>query len=183
MAIRLIVGLGNPGSRYERTRHNLGFMAADAYVARHHDRFRRSRFGPVAEVNRVFVLKPQTYMNLSGEAVGPFCRFYRLDPAEIVVLVDDLDLPLGTIRLRASGSSGGHNGLKSIAQALGTEEFPRLRMGISRPPESISVIDWVLMRFSPSEQPLLAQVIDRAVDTLTTLVTDGIENAMSRHNG
>lgn len=183
MATRLIVGLGNPGSRYERTRHNLGFMAVDAYVQHHGARFRRSRFGPTAEVDGVFVFKPQTFMNLSGEAVGPFCRYHRLNPSEIVVVADDLDLPLGSIRLRRAGSSGGHNGLKSVAHALGSEDFPRLRLGISRPPEPISVIDWVLMRFAPSDAALVDEVLLRAVEALNTLVGSGIELAMSRHNG
>lgn len=177
----LLVGLGNPGLQYDRTRHNLGFMVADAYVAEHGARFRRTRFGLVAQVEHGWILKPQTFMNLSGQAVGPFCHFYRLTPSDIVVAADDLDLSLGTLRIRRSGSSGGHNGLKSIASALGTQEFARLRMGISRPPEA--TIDWVLGRFTKEEFKIAAEVIERAVNALDCLARDGIEAAMSRYNG
>ncbi len=183
MGKHLIVGLGNPGPRYDRTRHNMGFMAVDAYAARLGARFARSRFGQVAEVPAGWLLKPETYMNLSGQAVAPFLQYYRLSPTDLLVVADDLDLPLGTLRLRRAGSSGGHNGLKSIIGSLGTEGFARLRMGISRPPEPLQVIDWVLMRFTAREMPLVTEVVDRAVEALETVVSEGLDRAMSQFNG
>lgn len=183
MAPRLIVGLGNPGPKYEKTRHNMGFMAVDAYVAERGTRFRHTRFGLLAEVGDGWVLKPETYMNLSGQAVAPFCRYYRLAPQDVLVVADDLDLALGTLRIRRAGSSGGHNGLKSIIAALGSEDFARLRLGISRPPEPISVIDWVLMRFQADDQDLLQAVIARAVLAVEATRRDGLERAMSQYNG
>lgn len=179
----MIVGLGNPGPRYSRTRHNLGFMTVEAFAAEHGGRFRRSRFGQVAELDFGWVLKPQTYMNRSGEAVGPFLRYHRMGPDSLVVVADDLDLPFGTLRIRRAGSSGGHNGLNSIIAALGTNAFGRVRLGISRPPAAIDVIDWVLMPFTEVEVHRLAEVIDRAVKALDTLCNDGIEAAMNRFNG
>lgn len=179
----LIVGLGNPGVQYDRTRHNFGFLAVEAYAAEHGGQFRRTRFGMVAETDQAFILKPATFMNLSGDAVGPFSRFYRIVPGGIVVACDDLDLPLGTLRIRRSGSSGGHNGLKSIAAALGTGEFVRLRLGISRPSEETPVIDWVLGRFSSEERVVVKEVVARAVQALASIVDDGVETAMSRFNG
>ena len=179
----LIVGLGNPGIEYDRTRHNLGFMAADAYVAEHGGRYRRTRYGLTAAVENGWVLKPQTFMNRSGDAVGSFCHYFGWPVDRLVVVADDLDLPLGTIRLRRSGSSGGHNGLKSIAQALGTENFPRLRIGIARPPGSTDVIDWVLGRLAGEEWRVAQDAVARAVNALDCLARDGIEAAMSRFNG
>ncbi len=183
MALRLIVGLGNPGPHYEGTRHNFGFTVVDRLVDEYGGRFRSTRFGQVAEIERLRVLKPQTYMNLSGQAVGPLCRFYRVAPEELIVVADDLDLPLGTLRMRRSGSSGGHNGLKSIGEALNTEEYPRLRLGISRPPEGVDIIGWVLGRFSLEERSLSEDAVEKACKALRCLWTDDIETAMSRYNG
>ena len=183
MALRLVVGLGNPGPRYEKTRHNLGFMVVSRLVEEYDGRFRSTRFGEVAEVGQLRVLKPQTFMNLSGEAVGPLCHFYRIAPEELIVVADDLDLPVGTMRMRRGGSSGGHNGLKSIGQALHTDEYPRLRLGISRPIDGMNVIDWVLGRFSPSERPIMEAVMEKALKALQCLERNGIETAMSRYNG
>lgn len=180
---QVIVGLGNPGLRYQHTRHNLGFMTVDAFVEKHGGRFRRTRFGVVAEMDFGWVLKPQTYMNRSGEAVGPFLRYYRLTANSLTVVADDLDLPFGVLRIRRTGSSGGHNGLKSIIAAINTETFARVRIGISRPPEPIDVIDWVLMPFAQPEVQRLASVVDRAGDALDALIGEGIEAAMNRFNG
>jgi PTH1 family peptidyl-tRNA hydrolase len=179
----VIVGLGNPGSRYSRTRHNLGFMTVDAFTAKHGGRFRRTRFGQVAEMEFGWVLKPQTYMNRSGEAVAPFLRYHRLLPDSLVVVADDLDLPFGVLRIRRTGSSGGHNGLNSIIAALSTNAFGRVRMGISRPPDGMDVIDWVLMPFTKVEEDGLRAVIDRAGTALDTLLKDGLDAAMNRFNG
>lgn len=183
MARILVVGLGNPGLAYDRTRHNMGFMAAEAYAREQGGRFRRTRYGLVAEVDQGWVLKPQTFMNRSGEAVGPFCRYFRVTADDVVVVADDLDLPLGTLRIRRSGSSGGHNGLKSIAQALGTDHFPRLRIGIARPEDGSAVIDWVLGRLVGDDWRRAQEAIQRSAQALQVLVGEGIDQAMSRFNG
>lgn len=180
---RLIVGLGNPGVRYANTRHNFGFMVLDALAERENLTFHRTRFGLVAAFGSGWLLKPQTFMNLSGNAVGPFCRYYRLEPSDLLVVSDDLDLPLGTLRLRRGGSSGGHNGLKSIIDVLGTDEFPRMRLGIDRPLESRPVIDWVLQRFPASDGDTVQSVIQRAGDALVEVREKGLEVAMTRYNG
>ncbi|MCY0880076.1 MAG: aminoacyl-tRNA hydrolase [Firmicutes bacterium] len=181
--MKLIVGLGNPGERYRLTRHNLGFRVVDTWAAARGVRFRRTRFGDVASEGGVWVLKPLTFMNLSGEAVGPFCRYYHIAPAEILVVVDDLDLPLGQLRIRLKGSSGGHNGLKSLIEALKSQEFARMRLGISRPPAPIPVIDWVLGRFSPEEEAIVREMVARAVEALDTARQHGLSEAMNRFNG
>ena len=183
MAIRLIVGLGNPGPQYEKTRHNMGFMAVEAYAKRQGARFSKKRFGLVAEIPHGWILKPQTFMNLSGQAVGPFLAYYRLTVDEILVVSDDLDLPFGHMRIRQKGSSGGHNGLKSLMIALGTEEFARLRLGISRPPAPMSVIDWVLKRFSPEEATQAKQIADKAGEMIDVIRERGLELAMNQYNG
>ncbi|MCY0900077.1 MAG: aminoacyl-tRNA hydrolase [Firmicutes bacterium] len=183
MALKLIVGLGNPGDRYRMTRHNMGFLVLDAWAERVGTRFRRTRYGLVASHAGLWALKPQTFMNLSGEAVGPFCRDYAIKPVDILVVVDDLDLPLGELRIRLRGSSGGHNGLKSIIDVLGSQDFPRMRLGISRPPDTVPVIDWVLGRFAADDMHAVQTVIDRAVDALETARSAGLEAAMNRYNG
>lgn len=180
---QLIVGLGNPGIRYDRTRHNMGFMAVDAYAEALGTIFRKTRFGQVAETPWGWLLKPETFMNLSGQAVQPFLQYYRLKPTDMLVVADDLDLPLGTLRIRRSGSSGGHNGLKSIMALTGTESFPRLRLGISRPPAPVTVVDWVLMRFSEPEMGVVREVVERATDAMKAIVDRGLERAMSEYNG
>lgn len=183
MERHLVIGLGNPGTRYQRTRHNMGFMVVDAYADLQRLSFKEGRFGFVAEAPWGWLLKPQTFMNLSGQAVGPFMQYYRLRPDQIVVVADDLDLPLGSLRIRRTGSSGGHNGLKSIIAALGTEAFARMRLGISRPPAPISVIDWVLMRFSEQEMSSVETVVERATKALDAILAEGLDYAMSRFNG
>ncbi len=136
--ISLVVGLGNPGTRYASSRHNVGFMVADRFAKQHHLEFARKRFNAQyaegqVEGNRVIVVKPQTFMNSSGDAVGKFFSFFKIEPQKMLVIYDDLDLPLGKIRLRAQGSSGGHHGMESIISRIGTSDFPRLRIGIGRP--------------------------------------------------
>lgn len=183
MERHVVIGLGNPGARYQRTRHNMGFMVVDTYAALHRLSFKETRFGWVAEAPWGWLLKPQTFMNLSGQAVAPFMQYYRLTSDQIMVVADDLDLPLGSLRIRRTGSSGGHNGLKSIIAALGSEAFARMRLGISRPPAPISVIDWVLMRFSEKEMPLVDTVVERASGALDAMLTEGLDYAMSQFNG
>jgi len=183
----LIVGLGNPGSEYEDTRHNVGFRVADELARRFGLVFgKKERKALVAtgliRGRKVILAKPQTYMNLSGEAVRSLMDFYKVDLPNLLVICDDLDLPLGTVRLRQSGSAGGQNGIKSVIQHLSTQDFSRLRFGISRPPGKMAAKDYVLGAFKGDEAILAAQVIDRAAGAVETWLTEGIELAMTRHN-
>lgn len=184
----LIVGLGNPGREYEATRHNVGFRVVDELARRHHlsfgktERKAQSASGTIRG-KRVILSKPQTFMNLSGESVRSIMDFYKVEVAHLLVVTDDLDLPLGTIRMRISGSAGGQNGLKSVIQHLGTQDFNRLRFGIGRPPGKMQARDYVLAPFKGDDAILAAQVIDRAADAVETWLADGIDLAMTRHNG
>ncbi|MCY0881385.1 MAG: aminoacyl-tRNA hydrolase [Firmicutes bacterium] len=181
--IRLIVGLGNPGLEYAKTRHNAGFLVVDRLAEIKQATFHKNRYGLLAQWDQRFLLKPLTFMNLSGQAVGPFARQHQIAPEEIVVVSDDMDLPLGRLRIRLGGSSGGHNGLKSIMQVLGTDQFVRLKIGIGRPPQDIAVIDWVLQRFMKEDWAVLDKVRDGAAGALQTLCIEGAEAAMTRFNG
>jgi PTH1 family peptidyl-tRNA hydrolase len=189
-ALHLIVGLGNPGADYARTRHNAGFMLADLLAARwkaewkHERKFdafvaRASGIGAGA----VLLCKPQTFMNLSGETVGGLTDFYRVEPGRCLVTVDDADLPLGQVRLRPGGSSGGHHGLESIEQHLGTREFPRQRIGIGRQTAEREITGHVLGRFSKAEAGIVEQVLARAAEQAESWVRDGIQKAMNQFNG
>ena len=185
--MKLIVGLGNPGRRYRETRHNVGWEVISRLARRariavdEEDGFSDVGRGAIGGT-RVILARPQTYVNVSGEAVRDLRRRHRLRPQDIVVVVDDLDLPLGRLRLRASGSAGGHNGLKSIIEALGTTEFPRLRVGIGRPAEGVDPADHVLTRFTSDEQAVVDAALDRAAEAIETAITEGIETAMNRFN-
>lgn len=184
----LIVGLGNPGREYENTRHNIGFMAIDALVKRHNlgtprkDRKSLIHEGTIAGQS-VIVIKPQTYMNLSGEAVRPLLDFYKIPTTHLIVLHDDMDIPLGTLRLRQTGSAGGQNGVKSIIQHLGTQEFARIRIGIGRPPGKMQATDYVLNPFRGDDAILAQEVIDTAANAVETWLRDGMTPAMNRFNG
>ncbi|MBK8988930.1 MAG: aminoacyl-tRNA hydrolase [Chloroflexi bacterium] len=183
----LIVGLGNPGRRYEKNRHNVGFMAVDKLAGLHGIALGKVQNkaltgnGRIAE-HPVILAKPQTYMNDSGSAVGPLANFYKVPAANVLVVYDELDLPLGTVRLREKGGAGGHNGMKSIINHLG-QEFPRLRLGIGRPPGQMPPAAYVLQDFGPTDLPLVAEILDEAAKAAYTYVTEGIQLAMSRHNG
>ena len=184
----LIVGLGNPGKEYEKTRHNMGFFVADELARRWNLSFGRTeRRAKVADglirERRGLLAKPQTYMNVSGEAVRALVDFYKIEIPEIVVISDDLDIPLGTLRVRAGGGHGGQNGVRSIIQHLGTQTFARVRLGIGRPPGRMAPADYVLRPFAGDDAILAAQVVERAADAVETWLTDGIELAMTRHNG
>lgn len=185
--MKLIVGLGNPGRRYRGTRHNVGADVVDRLARRNgiaideDDGFAWVGRGTIAGV-RVLLAKPQTYVNVSGEAVRDLQRRHRLRLADIFAVVDDLDLPLGRIRLRAEGSAGGHNGLKSIIASVGATGFPRLRVGIGRPPEGVHPADYVLTRFTPAEQGTLDAVLDRAATCLEVALVEGVDAAMNRFN-
>ncbi|RMG89595.1 MAG: aminoacyl-tRNA hydrolase [Chloroflexi bacterium] len=182
----LIVGLGNPGKEYRNNRHNVGFMVVDHLAQRHGISLgkvqNRAIIGNGRIAGRAVILaKPQTYMNRSGDAVGPLARYYKIPPNNVLVIYDELDLPFGTIRLRAKGGAGGHNGMKSVIQHLG-EQFPRLRLGIGRPPGRMPPAAYVLQDFGRDEVEWLPQILDEAVAAIETWLADGIELAMSRHN-
>lgn len=179
----LWVGLGNPGPRYRLTRHNFGFLVLEAFAAEKGLVFEKGPFeSEIATYRDVFLLKPQTFMNLSGEAVAPWAEKLKITPERILVMHDDLDLPLGRIKFAPKGGAGGHRGVLSIIEHLGTREFPRLKLGIGRPPEGIPVREYVLSPFSEEEWPLVEKVIGRALEALDFLLLEGLLKAMSRFN-
>ena len=182
----LVAGLGNPGREHERDRHNVGFMVCDELARRHGASFRSKFSGELAEVRvdgaRVALLKPLTYMNESGRSVGPAVRFFKVEPEGLLVVHDDVDLEPGRLQARLGGGLAGHNGLRSIADALGTREFLRLRVGVGRPErgDPRPVADFVLSRFSPDVD--VADVVARAADAAETLVGAGVEETQQRFN-
>lgn len=184
----LVVGLGNPGREYQGTRHNIGFSVIDRLCKAMGISLSRMQskalvgFGTL-EGCRVVVAKPQTYMNLSGQSVGGLVRFYKAPLEQLLVAHDDIDLPLGTLRLRPEGGSAGQKGMASIIQHLGTQEFARLRMGIGRPPGQKDAANYVLECFSPGEKELLDLFLDRAEAAVRTFLREGIMAAMNQHNG
>jgi PTH1 family peptidyl-tRNA hydrolase len=186
----LVVGLGNPGARYRNTRHNAGALLVERIASAHGQGWRNESkfFSELAEVRiggkKVVLCKPQTFMNLSGEAVVAVSRFYRIGDGSILVGVDDADLPMGTLRLKPSGGSGGHHGLDSIAEHLGSRGFPRLRLGIARPPSSVrDIAGHVLGEFSGDERAHFDRVLQRAESQVETMVRDGLQKAMNLYNG
>jgi PTH1 family peptidyl-tRNA hydrolase len=182
----LVAGLGNPGREYANTRHNVGFMVADEFVRRHERSWRAKFSGELAELRldglRVAVLKPQTYMNESGRAVGAAVRFFRVPPESVLVVHDEVDLEPGRLQVRLGGGLAGHNGLRSIAQHLGTSEFARLRIGVGRPergdPRPVS--DFVLSPFDPEVE--VEALVGRAADAVGTVAGEGLEEAQNRFN-
>jgi peptidyl-tRNA hydrolase, PTH1 family len=184
----LIVGLGNPGSRYTGTRHNIGFACLEHLAERHGLKFSRKRNqAQVAEGQiageRVALAQPLTYMNLSGQAVSGLRSWYKLDPAEeLLVIYDDLDLPFGRLRLRQRGSPGTHNGMKSIVGQLGSQVFPRLRVGIDQPPAGWDTVNYVLGRFTPDEAATLPDIYDRVADAVEVILREGFVAAMNKYN-
>lgn len=188
-SVKLIVGLGNPGLQYERTRHNAGFMVLDRLARRHApDAVARSRFHAVTLDARIgsepcVLLKPMTYMNRSGQSVGEAVRFYRLTPSDdLLVIVDDVALPVGSVRIRPSGSDGGHNGLADIDRALGGGAYPRVRVGIGQVPRFMVRADWVLSRFMKEEMEAVESGLSTAVEAVETVVEHGLTTAMNRFN-
>ena len=184
----LIVGLGNPGSRYEYTRHNVGFMVADELGEREDIPIQRLRYHALTNTaviggQGVLLMKPTTYMNLSGEAVGEAARFYKLDPGHVLVISDDVDLPLGKLRIRTGGSAGGHNGLKSIIQHLGSDQFPRLKVGVGgKPHPNHDMADWVLSKLRGEDLRVMEEAVGRAADAVECYLRDGPQKAMNRFN-
>lgn len=184
----LVVGLGNPGREYRDTRHNIGFMVIERLCAKLGARLNKVQSkaligSGILEGRKVIMAKPQTFMNLSGQSVGGLVRFYKVPMGQIIVAHDDLDLPLGMIRIRPGGGSAGQKGMASIIQQLGTQNFARLRLGIGRPPGQMDPSDYVLQRFHSSEQDVLDLVLDRAAEAVGVFMRDGLDMAMNQFNG
>ena len=184
----LVVCLGNPGKQYENTRHNIGFMTADELERREGVKVNKLKYRALTGEmkiggERVLVMKPQTYMNLSGEAVKLAGAFYKIPPERVIVISDDVSLPLGKLRIRANGSAGGHNGLKNIIQHLGTDAFPRIKVGVGAPnhPEH-EMVDWVIGNFTPAEKKVVSEAVGRAADAIACLIEKGVSEAQNKFN-
>lgn len=188
LLVKLIIGLGNPGKPYEHTRHNIGFDVIDELANRWNAPLNQTKFnGMYATVHRpegkVILLKPLTYMNLSGECVRPLMDYFDIEIEDIIVIYDDLDLETGKLRLRGKGSAGGHNGIKSLIQHLGTQEFNRIRVGVSRPPAGIKVADYVLAKFSKEDQPIVKEAVEKSCDAVEAALTKPFLEVMNKFNG
>lgn len=185
----LIVGLGNPGKDYQRTRHNAGFRAIDVLADKLGCKIDRLKFqGLYTQTmyngKKLYLLKPQTYMNLSGRSVLQLSAYFNIPPQRIIVLFDDISLPPGRLRIRADGSAGGHNGIKSIIAEVGSQDFPRVKIGVgAKPHAEQDLADWVLSSFSASEEKALTSALDRAADAALTIMEKGVPEAANRYNG
>ncbi len=184
----LIVGLGNPGREYRENRHNIGFMLIDRLSVRLGARMTRMQSKALlGSVNhegiKIILAKPQTFMNLSGQAVQSLVRFYKLPLENIILVHDDLDIPFGTLRLRPGGGPGGQKGIKSTIQHLGTQDFPRLRLGIGRPPGRMDPAAYVLQDFRKGDEQILSETLDRAADAALIFISEGLDKAMNQFNG
>ena len=185
----LVVGLGNPGPKYDWTRHNMGFLVIDELAEREKIPVQKLKFKALTNTavigdQSVLLMKPTTYMNLSGGAVGEAARFYKIPPERILVISDDVALPQGKLRIRRSGSAGGHNGLKDIIAHLGGDGFPRIKVGVGGKPHPDSdMADWVLGKFTGQDKKVMEEAIKRAADAVETLLKAGVDQAMSRYNG
>ena len=188
-AVWLIVGLGNPGAEYARTRHNTGFLALDELAGMLGVKVERSRFRALTGTasyrgNKLILLKPQTYMNASGMAVEPAAHFYKVPPERVLVIFDDISLPVGRIRVRKDGSAGGHNGIKSIIHALGSEDFPRVKVGVgAKPHPDYDLADWVLSVVGKDEQPAYQAAIRYAAEAALAVIGEGVPAAAAKFNG
>lgn len=184
----ILVGLGNPGSKYESTRHNMGWLALDSLMEKENFKLTKLRFKAWTGIlerngNKILVMKPQTYMNLSGESVGEAARFYKIPADHVLVISDDVSLPAGKLRIRGGGSAGGHNGLKNIIQHLGTDKFPRIKVGVGSPrPGEHDMVDWVMGKPMGEDRTAAEDALDRAGEAAKTLITEGIDRAMNRFN-
>ena len=184
----LVVGLGNPGGQYENTRHNAGFLTADELARRGRFAIQRLKFKALTAAveisgHGVLMMKPTTFMNLSGEAVGEAARFYKIPPDHVLVISDDVSLPLGKLRIRTGGFAGGHNGLKSIIQHLGADQFPRVKVGVGEKPHpDYDMADWVLGKFQGEDKKVMDEAVKRAADAVECYLKDGPQKAMNRFN-
>ncbi|MFL7871486.1 MAG: aminoacyl-tRNA hydrolase [Anaerolineales bacterium] len=184
----LIVGLGNPGREYKDNRHSVGFMLVDRLTVRLNVRMSRLQAKALVtsstyEGKKLILAKPQTYMNLSGQSIQGLAHFYKIPLENMIVAHDDLDLPFGTIRIRPGGGPGGQKGVASTIERLGSKDFPRLRIGIGRPPGRMEPADYVLQDFPKADLPLLSEILDRAADAVMTFVSEGLNPAMNKFNG
>jgi peptidyl-tRNA hydrolase, PTH1 family len=184
----LLIGLGNPGREYRDNRHNLGFMVIDRLIVRLNARGMKVQSKAIVTtatyVDRKLILaKPQTYMNLSGQSAQGLLNFYKIPTENMLIAHDDLDIPFGTIRIRPGGGPGGQKGMASTIEQLGTKDFPRLRIGIGRPPGRMNPSDYVLQNFSREEMKILSEIVDRAAEAILTFVVDGLNKAMNKYNG
>jgi PTH1 family peptidyl-tRNA hydrolase len=185
--VKIICGLGNPGTEYQRHRHNIGFMVCEAIAARARASFTSEKFDArLAQATvggeKTLLLEPQTFMNASGRALGAAARFYKVEPQDVLVIHDELDLPFGRLQLKAGGGTGGHNGLESIAESWGENSYARLRFGIGKPAQKERVIGHVLGNFSSEESPQLPALIDAAAEIAESWARDGMQKAMNKHN-
>mgnify|MGYP004465618407 FL=1 len=184
----IIAGLGNPGREYDMTRHNIGFEVIDYLAEQYNVKVNKLKFKSLyGETNlggeKVYLVKPQTYMNLSGEAIREFCAFYKIPSENVIIINDDISLEAGKVRIRRKGSAGGHNGLKSIIYQLGTDEFPRIKMGVGAPKhEGYDLADYVLGRFTKDEIPILEDAIIRASKAAVEIVREGVDSAMNKYS-
>lgn len=183
----LIIGLGNPGTKYENTRHNVGFDTVDYLSYKYGIKLSKIGFKAVygeglLDGSRVILVKPQTFMNLSGESIRDIVAWYKVPLERIIVIYDDIDLDMGKIRVRPKGSSGSHNGMKSVIYQLQEDDFPRVRIGIGRPPEKWDLADFVLSKFSPADREIINQSVERAASAAVMIIKNGTEKAMSSFN-
>ena len=183
----LIVGLGNPGQKYEHTRHNMGFLTVDLLAEKLGVKLNKVKFKAAYNIVnfagcKCLVMKPQTYMNLSGEAVREAAQFYKIPADRVLVIYDDVSLPVGKLRVRPTGSAGGHNGIKNIIAHLGTQDFPRVKIGVAAPGESGDMIDWVIGVPSQAERKVLSESFEKAIQAAERIITDGCQKAMNQFN-
>lgn len=185
----LVVGLGNPGNKYRNTRHNVGFMTLDYIASKENMEFKKSKFkgetaSKVIEDNNILFLKPDTFMNLSGESVISAAKFYKIPPEDIIIIYDDISLDIGKLRIRRKGSAGGHNGIKSIIANIGSQDFPRIKVGVGKQSEEFDdLADYVLSSFKINEKQELDNAIERAYAALKTILSDSVDKAMNLYNG
>ena len=185
----MIVGLGNPGKEYEKTRHNVGFRSVELVAGQLKTKIDKVKFKALTRMvnhqgKKILLVEPQTYMNLSGAAVSALATYYKVKPDHILVIFDDISLPVGRIRIRRDGSAGGHNGIKSIIQSLGTDQFPRVKVGVgAKPHPDYDLADWVLSKFSAQEEKALAPALENAAAAALLLLEQGVEKAASAYNG
>ncbi len=183
----IIVGLGNPGDKYKNTRHNIGFITIDYFAEKHNINVNKIKHkalvgeGIIAG-EKVVLAKPQTYMNLSGESVLDLLQWYKIESTKLVLIYDDIDLPTGKVRIRGSGSSGTHNGMRSIIYLINTQDFPRIRIGVGGKPERMDLADYVMTGFRGDDVPIMEEAVKKSSDAIYEIVTKGINSAMNKYN-